>query len=214
VQEDIDMKKFFFLLIMLGLSLLMSINLQADTGYHSFESLELTQGELLENYTKEDYTSYYKEVDQRKFSGWRIHTVHKNIKVSYITETLFSYYNDGFTAIDYAFKLDRKVSTKVSLSATGSIGLKVSKDGKAFKNNLDSSLKLSAEYTQTSEDKESFEIKFKVDPGTQVDLYIYGEGKITNGVAARYLFWMRLDRGGFEIFLVTTQYQRLEKKQI
>jgi len=208
------MKKMIVLLMMLGLSLLMSTHVRADTGYHSFESLELTQGELLENFTKEDYTSYYKEVDQRKFSGWSIHTVHKNIKVSYITETLFSYYNDGFTAIDYIFKLDRKVSTKVSLSATGSIGLKVSKDGKAFKNNLDSSLKLSAEYTKTSEDKESYEIKFKVDPGTQVDLYIYGEGKITNGVAARYLFWIRLDRGGYEVFLVTTQYQRLEKKQI
>jgi hypothetical protein len=110
--------------------------------------------------------------------------------------------------------MDRKQTTKVSLSASGSIGLKSQTSSKGFKNNLDASLKLSSEYTQTTEDKESYEISFEVDPGTQVDLFIYGEGKITNGVAARYLFWIRLDRGGFEIFMITTQYQRLEKKRI
>jgi len=208
------MKKLIVLLLMFGISLCTGIHVSADTGYHSFETLDLTHGKLLENYTKDEYKTYYSEVDRRKFSGWNIYSVHKNIKVSYVTETLFSYYNDGFSAIDYTFKLERKVSTKLSLSATGSIGLKVAKDGKGFKNNLDGSLKLSADYTKNTDDKETYEIKFKVDPGTQVDLYIYGEGKISNGVAARYLFWIRLDRGGYEVFLVTTQYQRLEKKQV
>jgi hypothetical protein len=131
-----------------------------------------------------------------------------------VTETIFSYYNDGYTEIDYTFKMDRKQTSKVSLSSSGSIGLKSSTGTKGFKHDLDSSLKLTSEYTETSEEKESYEISFEVDPGTQVDLYIYGEGKITNGVAARYLCWIRLDRGGFEVFMITTQYQRLEKKRI
>ena len=208
------MKKIVFF-ILLNLSIcFIGVDVFANTSYHSFESLIINEGKLLENYTSDDYKTYYKHVDKRKFSGWNVYKVHQNVKVTYVTETIFSYYNDGYTAIDYSFKLDRKTNTKISLSATGSIGLKIAKDGKGFKNNLDSSLKLSAEYTKATEEKETYEMKFKVDPGTQVDLYIYGEGKITNGVAARYLFWIRLDRGGFEVFMITTQYQRLEKKRI
>ncbi|MBU1140965.1 MAG: hypothetical protein KKG64_00420 [Firmicutes bacterium] len=186
----------------------------ATTNYQSFESLTLTTGSLLEDFSKDDYKEYYKKVDKRKFIGWNVYKVNSNVKVSYISETLFSYYNDGYTAIDYTYKLDRKVSSKLGLSATGTIGIKVSSTKPAFKNNLDGSLKLTADYTVSEEDKESYEISLKVDAGTQVDLYIYGEGKITNGVASRYLFWIRMDRGGYEVFLVTTQYQRLEKKRI
>lgn len=208
------MKKIVFFILLNASFCFFGMNTLGNTSYHSFESLTINEGKLLEDFTSSEYNTYYKKVNKRKFSGWRVHKVHQNVKVTYVTETLFSYYNDGYTAINYTFKLDRKSTTKVSLSATGSIGIKIGKDGKGFKNNLDGSLKLSAEYTQTTEDKESYEMKFQVDPGTQVDLYIYGEGKITNGVAARYLFWMRLDRGGFEVFMVTTQYQRLEKKRI
>ena len=53
-----------------------------------------------------------------------------------------------------------------------------------------------------------------VDPGTQANLYTYGEGKISNGVASRYFFWILLDKGGYEVFSVTTQYYRLEKTTI
>lgn len=186
----------------------------AQTHYQSYESMTIYEGKLLENFTDQDYKDHYPKVTRRKFMGWRVHHMHKNIKVSYISDTLFSYYNDGTTAIDYTYKLDRKLSTKFNISATGTIGIKMQKSEKTFKNNLDGSLKLSADYTVSSEEKESFEVKLKVDPQTQVDLYIYGEGKITNGVAARYIFWMRADRGGYEVFLITTQYHRLEKKPI
>lgn len=186
----------------------------AQTHYQSYESMTVYEGKLLEDFTDKDYKTYYKNVSRRKFMGWRVHHMHKNIKVSYVSDTLFSYYNDGTTAIDYTYKLDRKLNQKFNISATGSIGIKLQKSEKTFKNNLDGSLKLSADYYLHSEEKESFEVKLKVDPQTQVDLYIYGEGKITNGVAARYFFWMRAERGGYEVFLITTQYHRLEKKPI
>jgi len=208
------MKKMVFLMICLMISYMVSIESTAASNYTSFESITVTEGKLLENYTTDDYTKYYKEVDKRKFSGWQIYKVSSNVKVSYISETLFSYYNDGFTPISYNYKLDRKVSTKIGISATGNIGMKGGTDKKAFKNNLEGSLKLSGDYQISTEDKEVYDISLKVDPGTQVDLYTYGEGKLTNGVGAYYYFWIRTQRGGFEIFVVTTEYQRLEKKRI
>ena len=41
-----------------------------------------------------------------------------------------------------------------------------------------------------------------------------GEGLISNGVAANYLFWIRTAKGGYEVFTVTTQYYRLEMVKI
>jgi len=208
------MKKLVFACLLFGFLFAYPETIQADTGYQSYESITLSEGKLLENYTKDEYKDYYTNVDTRKFLGWRIHKVNSNVKVSYISETLFSYYNDGYTAIDYTYKLDRKVTSKLGLSASGTIGVDLKNNKKVFSFDLEAQLKLTAEYTISSEDKESIEINLKVDPGTQVDLYIYGEGKITNGVAARYVFWIRANRGGFEVFLVTTQYQRLEKVRI
>ncbi len=208
------MKKIAFLILLCGFLFGTSNVSYGSTNYQSFESITVPSGSLLEDFSSDDYATYYKNVDKRKFMGWQIYKVNSNVKVTYISETLFSYYNDGYTAIDYTYKLDRKMSSKLGLSATGTIGVKTSSGTKAFKNNLDGSLKLSADYTISTEDKESYEISLKVDPGTQVDLYIYGEGKITNGVASRYFFWIRADRGGYEVFVVTTEYQRLEKKRI
>lgn len=201
------------LLLMMGLLLVTGMS-HADSGYTNYEHLEMSRGKLLRDYTDGEYREYYPHVDKRRFFGWRVHTVHKNVKVSYVTETLFSYYNDGFTAIDYKYKLDTQSSSKFSLSATGSIGIKTTRGEASFRNNLDGSLRLSSDYQVSRQEREIIDIALKIDPGTQVDLYIYGEGRITNGVAAYYIFWMRFDRGGYEVFVVTTQYQRLEKKQI
>jgi hypothetical protein len=186
----------------------------ADSNYQSYEEITMSTGELLNDFSSSDYKDYYKKVEKRKFYGWRVHTVNKDVEVSYITETLFSYYNDGYTAIEYEYKLDQKTTSKVSLSSSGSIGIKQNGTKPTFKQNLEGSLRLSADYTTTESSEESYTVSLKVDPGTQVDLYIYGEGLITNGVAARYFLWMRSHKGGFEAFVVTTQYQRLEKKRI
>ncbi len=208
------LKKLVFMsMLFFMLTLVLHIS-YADSNYQSFESLEIDRGKLLTDFTTSEYNKYYKKVDSRKFMGWKVYTVNKDIECRYVTETLFSYYNDGYTAIKYAYTLDTKTTSKLSLSATGSIGIKTTSTRPEFKNNLDGSIRLSADYQTSEEKKESISVILDVDPGTQVDLYIYGEGLITNGVAARYAFWFRTNRGGYEAFVVTTQYQRLEKIRI
>lgn len=207
------MKKMSLLLIMLGL-LLSANTIHASSDYMSFESIELASGSFLSDFSSSDYKKYYKKVNKRRFMGWRTHEVNRSVKVTYITETLFSYYNNGYTPIDYEYQVDYEQTEKVSLSATGSVRVETKKTTPGFKNNLDSSLKLSSTYQSQSKEKEKINLALKIDPGTQVDLYIYGEGKISNGVAQRYIFWFRADRGGYEVFVVTTQYHRLEKIKI
>ena len=207
------MKKIIFCLLIFSCALLFGISISGES-YQGYEKIEMTSGKLLADFSDKDYTTYYKKVHKLKLSDWSVYVVNKDVKASFISETLFSYYNDGYTPIEYEYQLERKRSSKIGLSATGSIGLKSSSSVPKFKNNLESAIKLSSEYTQSDEEKETYFLKFLVDPGTQVDLYLYGEGKVTNGVAARYSLFIRVDKGGFEVFVVTTEYQRLEKKKI
>lgn len=207
------MKKLLFFILAMCLTCMNSLKLDAS-GYQGFEYIEMSSGKMLIDFTEKEYERYYKNVHKLKFHGWSVYTVNHNVKTTFVSETLFSYYNDGFTAIEYDYKLERKKSSKLGLSATGSIAVKINQTIPKFKNNLESSLKLSADYQLNNDEKENHHLKFLVDPGTQVNLYLYGEGRVTNGVAARYSLFIRVEKGGFEVFVVTTEYQRLEKKKL
>lgn len=208
------MKKIVFSVLFFMVTFVCMPKIEADSNYHAYEEITLSSGKLLDDFSDSDYKKYYKKVNKRKFMGWRTYVVNDDVDASYITETMFSYYNDGYTPISYAYTLEQSSQSKLALSASGSISVKSSSTNVKFKNNLEGSIKLSADYQITTNEKETYEIEFDVDPGTQVNLYIYGEGVVTNGVAARYFFWTRAQKGGFELFLVTTQYQRLEKTRI
>ncbi len=208
------MKKLLFFVMLSSLLLVGTHQSYADSNYQAFEELSIESGKLLSDYTSSEYRNYYRKVDKRRFFGWRVYPVNEDIGCTYVTETIFSYYNDGYTPFSYSYKVTEDTSSKLSLSATGSIGIKSTSTSTKFKNNLEGSLKLSASYTQSSKKTETYQLDIEVDPGTQVDLYIYGEGKITNGVAAYYAFWFRTSKGGYELFVITTQYTRLEKKRI
>ena len=103
------------------------------SNYQGYERIELTSGTLLADYSDKEYNSYYKKVHKLKFSGWRVYVVNDNVKATFVSETLFSYYNDGYTPIEYQYQLERKRTSKMGLSATGSIGLKMTKDVPKFK---------------------------------------------------------------------------------
>ena len=203
------MKKILvFSILVLVLSFSTKVN--ASENYDTFQEIEISSGKLLEDYTEKDYKTYYKSVDKRKFWGWRTNTVNKNVKAKFISETVFSYYNNGLTPITYKYKLSESVVNKFSISATGTIKYDVSGTVKNFKHNLDSEIKVhvSNEITTTTQEEENLEIK--IDPKTVANLRLVGEARVTNGVAAYYIFWIRIERGGFEYFVVTTQYPRLE----
>lgn len=207
------MKKIVILVLAVIMATLM-MNMPKASHYSNYESIKMTRGKLLADFSKADFNTYNKNVTGRKFSGWKTHTVNNRVKVSYISETLFSYYNDGYTPIDYKYKLDEQATKKFNYSASGTVTVDVKKKADGFNGGLNSTLKTGLSYDKTTVKKETYEVSLKVDPGTRVDLYIYGEGRITNGVAAKYLFWIRRNLGGFEYFEVTTQYQRLEKVRI
>lgn len=184
----------------------------AESSYTSFQQLNLDRGTMLADFTNEDYEDYYEYVNKRKFSGWNIHYVNKDIKAKYVSKTVFSYYNNGTSSIKYSYNLAETSTSKFSVSVTGSISYSGSTNNTkaSFKHGLQAALKLDTEYSvsESSTVKENLDII--IDPNSVATLKIMGEGYLTNGVGAKYFFWIRLRRGGFEYFTVSTEYPRLE----
>ncbi len=209
------MKKWFlFLFILTFLTLKNSTVINGNSDYLAFEEIEIYNGEFLKEISSSDLATYYKKINKRKFYGWKTININEDKKVTYKTETLFSYHNDGTTPIKYSYSMKKKEVETRSLSSSGDIKVKIVGKKQKFDGNLDSQLKLTSASTASKEILEEYKIDLNVDPGTKLNLYIYGEGKITNGVAIHYLFWVVYKKGGYEIFTITTQYYRLEKVMI
>ena len=204
-----EMKKILLISIFLFLICIVK-NVSAVEDYNTFQEVDIYSGKMLDDYTTEEYNKYYKNVDKRKFWGWRTHVVNKNIKAKFVSETVFSYYNNGKTPITYKYELSKSVVNKYSISASGSIKYNINGEIKKFKNNLDAEVKINVTDETVTTTKEQNDLQIIIDPFTVANLKIVGEAKITNGVAAYYVLWIRTERGGFEYFVVTTQYPRLE----
>lgn len=208
------MKKWFLFFLLLVCLTVNNGFLKANPYYKSYQEINVKGGEFLSEYSESDFKKHYKKVDKRKFWGWRVNEVYKDLKVDYKTETLFSYYNDGTTPFNYDYSYKKKESSSVSLSSTGTIKVDASGTIQKFKGGLNSSLSVTSTKKRSTDETEEFKVKVIIDPGTMLNLYVLGEGKVSNGVAANYVCWIRTKRGGFEVFTVTTQYYKMEKIKI
>ncbi len=199
------------LAVVLFLVLCVGIISKQTFAYNDMEDLTIVgDGKMLENFTILEYNKYYEIVGRNQFWGWHVHTVNKNMKVKYISETLFSYYNNGKSAIHYQYKTTKKIINTYDLKVTGGLKIQTDKKNKIFGDGLNASITVDSHWKSSEEVNESFDIKVDIEPKTQLTLYLYGEGKVTNGVAKNFIFWFEIARGGFEVFYVTTHYQRLE----
>jgi hypothetical protein len=209
------MKKLWMILCVLMLASLFKTPVKANE-YLTYEEIDFENygAKLLEEYTKEEYKRYYKKVTKRRFWGWRTLIVIENEPVSFKKETLYVIKNEGTSDIkkNYTFKSDE--TSKFQISATGNIGMSQTGDIKGFKLGLEAEIKPSISYTLTKSFEEKVDIKISVDPMTILYVEVYGEGKITNGVGKYYRFWRNVITGGFEVFVLTTEYYSIVKERI
>lgn len=208
------MKKILSVLIIVIISFSSKDLKDASANHLAFQSMDIYGGKLLKDYTDEDYSQYYKKVNNRKFAGWNAYELSNGAKTYYISHTVFSYYNTGTSAIEYTYTSTVTSTKKISYSASGTIKFNASGTVKGFKGGLDTTLKLDYSNDETVVEKEEIKMTFKCDPDTRVIMYIAGEGYLYNGVAKKYFFWCNTETGGYEYFITATEYQVLEKVDI
>lgn len=205
------MKKILLISVFLFL-ISISFNIKkvnASESYTTFQEIELKSGHMLKEYG-ESYKDYYSKINKRKFWGWRVYLLNDNVPAKFVSETVFSYYNNGSTPITYEYELSRTVVNKVSVSAKDNLKMDVSGSYNKIKFGLENELQISGSAEGSVTTKEEKTLEVIVDPQSVASLRVVGEGRVINGVAAFYTLWIRLNRGGFEYFVVTTQYPRLE----
>ena len=206
------------LLIILLICLMLTIDNNAvyANEYAAYQDIEFEHSgaRLLENYTKSMYDKYYDKISKRKFWGWRVHTAYKTEKAYFTKETLYVIYNEGTTPIVETFRFKTIESVKKQYNVSGTLGLTGEGNVVAFQLGLEEQLEYSITATTNSSMEEDFTIKVQVDPNTKLLVEIRGEAKVSNGVAKYYRFWRSKKKGGWEVFLVTTEYYSIRKEII
>ncbi len=210
------MKKKLLLLIILLTAFFFSKNINKSDAspkkdYTAFPFINVDSGNLLRNYSKETINNELYRVRKPKFIGWNIHKFNSNVRATFVTESLFSYKNEGTSPITYTLNIAKETTSKTSVSATDRIEIQVGQNGKEFKGSFSDELKISADYTTTELVKEQQNLSIVVDPGTICVGYVEGQGYYTNGIACYYVFWLENQIGAFEYFTITESYLRIEK---
>ena len=209
------MKRYFLFILFIIISLTFILKPKESkamtSDYTTYAFLNCERGKLLRDYTKDELDKEVDKVREKKFWGWSIYVINRNVKVNFITDTIFSVYNDGTTPVDYTVNVLSETTVKTSISCTGSIGYTVKGDTKEFKNGLDAQLKLTNDYSKTELVKNQENMVVHVDPQTICLIYIEGQAIYTNGVASLHYFWIENQIGAFEYFTITNSYLRIEK---
>lgn len=169
---------------------------------------------FLKEYSSDDIKSYYPKVSKRRFAGWQIHTIVRSAKVNFTKTTLTSIRNTGTTPIVLDKTIKTETTQKYAIGASGGVEPSIGGTVKGFKLGLTKKLNIKADATITISQTESMSTKIQVDPMTQLDIFIKGNGRLTNGVASRYVFWFRTHTGGFEYMQINSIFYRMEKKRI
>ena len=219
VEGGRKMKKIIFITILVFmLTVFISTNKTYAKGgdYMSYPTLKFENGydKLLINYDEDELEEYYKNVNNKKFSGWNTYYFTKHEKVYYTVGVIFMYKNEGTSASTYNFDFKEEKINKRSFNVTGNLEVSLKGDIKKLKAGLDTKLKIDYSDSSTKTTRTEWSTKTNVDPGTVLKITINGEGYIDQGVACKYFFWARTRKGAFEIFNVATEYYNMEKVRI
>lgn len=191
-------------------------NVVEASEYLAYQEIEFTGygNEFLSDYSQSQYKKYYGFIDNRRFWGWNTHTVIDSVNMTYTKETMYIIVNEGITPITQTYYIKTEDETKKQYSVSGNIELTVKGKIDGFALGLEDSIKSNITAVTTSSVDEKFEVKVQVDPGTKLTVQIKGEGKLSNGVASYYRFFRNVKKGGWEVFVITTEYYSMTKEMI
>lgn len=181
--------------------------------YTHFQTIHFTKSNrtFLSDFSHLDMTRYLNRIDGKRFWGWMVEPVTEHEKVLFTKETILIIDNAGTTPIEQSYTLKVSEQSKIQYDARGQITTRMKGKVKGFDLNLEAKLDLSYSQSTVKTIEEQTQIDIEVDPGTSLKVAIYGEGYITNGVAKFYRFFRPVREGGYEYFILATEYYGIEK---
>ena len=209
------MKKYWMIVLLIFLCSVSKHTVQASE-YIAYQDITFNRfgGKLLRHYTEDDYDRLYDLMPRRRFWGWQTVSFLNYEPVTFQKETLYVMVNEGTTPIQKTHSFRMNETRRVQTTTSGSIGINLSGPIKQFRLGLDSKLDIKHMNDITITEEERVEIKLNVDPMTTLRVEVYGEGLVSNGVARYLRFWRVVRQGGYEVFIITTEYYSIVKEAI
>ena len=146
-----------------------------------------------------------------RFWGWQLYTVTNHEKVVFTKETVLFIRNEGTTPITQSYVLKTSEQSKIQFDTRGSIATKTKGKYRGFDLNLDAKLDIKVVSDVNTTLQEETKINIQIDPMTTLKVAIYGEGYVTNGVGRYFRFFRVVREGGYEVFVLATEYYGIEK---
>ncbi len=211
------MKK-VLLAAIIGLVAFLAFSLPAAgaEAYSSYQDILFEEAgqRLLADFTSEDYEEYFALLPGKYFMGWRLVIVTDDERVQFIAETKLKVYNRGYSTVKHEITLKTVEETALQITASGDLGVSVKGNVKKFTGGADASIKAAVKYEASTTVTEEYVFKISIDPGTYVTIVTRGEARVNNGVAQYHFFWIRMKKGGWETFTVTTEYFEIIKERL
>ena len=210
-------KEIFLIVIYMFISIFpIFINIDAaTTEYNTFSEIMMPEGKLLSNFTNEELKEMYKHVEKTTGWGVNVYKENSNVDASYISNTLYSVENKGATEVKYKIEVEVETSNKVSFNASGSLNGSASGTTKGgVKGEIGAKCGVEVSNTTTKSRIEKQKLEIIVEPNSRAIIYLTGSLSVTNGVAAYYVAFIQVCKGGFEIVTLKNQYARVEKALI
>ncbi len=184
--------------------------------YVTYQHIRFHRGNrrLLMDFTQTDYDRLYGQLGGRRFWGWRTVENLTDERVYFTRDTLYAIENEGTTPINQNLRFRSTQQSSLQVSASGDISLNVSGDIRRFRSGLDAHVSPEVSVKRERYLEEDVDIRVQVDPQTKLSIEVRGEGRISNGVGRQYRFFKNVRSGGWEVFVLTTEFYSIEKERI
>jgi hypothetical protein len=199
-------------LIIIGF-LLFSLTPVEAKDYLHYQSIvfEEMHHKFLHEFSAFDMIKHLDKLEGNRFWGWQLHPVTKREKVLFTKETVLFIHNEGPTPITQSYLLKTSEQSKIQFDTRGTITTKNKGSYKGFDLNLDAQLDIRMVSDVNTTLQEETKINIEIDSMTSLKVAIYGEGYISNGVGRYFRFFRPVREGGYEVFVLATEYYGIEK---
>jgi len=183
-----------------------------ETGHALFEEIQFSEystAKLLVDMTIQEKMKAHRELTNRKFIGWTIHTMNRKAEANYVAETIFSRSNATTTAYEFNYLLKEGTEIETSISADGNISTKNKGKIKMVETALDVAIRGQIGKKEKTARSEETRIKVMIEPNRKISMKIVGEALVSNGVGKYYFFGICFKSGEWEYIDVLSRYYEL-----
>lgn len=209
------MKKILIYFLLMTIISSIKLNAYTDTGHDDFMEIIPKNEEvaILNEMPTIQKNVALKKVKKAFFWGWRTSYLHIDEKMDYIGKIIFSRTNQSSSDITFSYNLKESISETKSFNISDSLTVKGS-GGKKIDVSLANELEVDYSAESTTSIVETLSYDITVPSGKKVTMYTTGEGKITNGCSAKYIFFIRVKYGFWEVVEVKTVYYKIVEEEL